>query len=196
MFRKIIFIVFLFSLSLQASNRAIYIIEKVGDVLQFMPAIAAIYSLSIRDYEGLKELAIGFGSTLGVVLISKESLQAISKKYPTQVLFSQRPSGSNFKGFPSGHTASAFSAVGFLQKRYGWKFALPTAILGAFVGYSRIQAQKHTAFQVVAGAMLGFAVSYLAASKYIDPSRHTLSFDMQENLRGDSNYLVQYSHYF
>lgn len=196
MFKRILFIVFLLSLSLQASNKTTRVIEKAGDVLQFVPVIAAVYSLSIKDYEGLKEFAIGLGSTLGLVLVSKQSLQAISKKYPTQVLFSQRPNASNFQGFPSGHTASVFSTAGFLQKRYGWKFALPTAILGAFVGYSRIQAKKHTPFQVVAGAMLGFATSYLAASRYIDPNKHILSFDTKEHPRGTLSYRMHYSYFF
>ncbi|WP_051420616.1 phosphatase PAP2 family protein [Helicobacter pametensis] len=181
---------------LQASNKSVQVVEGIGDMLQFLPAIAAIYALHIKDYEGLKELAIGVGSTLGTVIISKQALHAISKKDPNLVRFAERPNHSNFEGFPSGHTASAFSAVGFLQKRYGWKFGLPTAILATFVGYSRIYARKHTPFQVVAGAMLGFGVSYLVASKYIDPTKHNLSMDTQTDIRGRSQYSIRYSHFF
>lgn len=189
--------VFVFCMSfLHGRNKSVEVIEGIGDFLQFLPAVAAIYALHIKDYEGLKELAIGFGSTLGVVILSKQSLQAISKKNPQLVSFAERPDGSNFEGFPSGHTASAFSAVGFLQKRYGWKFGLPTAILATFVGYSRIQARKHTAFQVVAGAMLGFGISYLVSSKYIDPQKHRISFDASEDVRGRLKHTVSYSHYF
>ena len=56
-----------------------------------------------------------------------------------------------------------------MQKRYGWKFGLPTTILAASVGISRITSQRHTTLQVLAGALLGYGVSYLCAKrlKYI-----------------------------
>lgn len=181
---------------MKAETQIHRIVERTGDIFQFLPLAAAIYALSIRDYEGIKELAIGFGSTMGVVLVSKQALHAISKKDSNLVQFAKRPNGSNFEGFPSGHTASAFSAVGFLQKRYGWKLALPTAILASFVGYSRVLAQKHTPFQVIAGAILGFSASYLASSKYIDPSKHAISFDSTDDIRGRTKYTVRYSYSF
>ncbi|MCE3046514.1 phosphatase PAP2 family protein [Helicobacter sp. faydin-H17] len=192
----VLFSCLFFVQNIKAETQAHRIIERTGDIFQFLPLAAAIYALSIKDYEGIKELAIGFGSTMGAVLISKQVLHAISKRDSNLVQFAKRPNGSNFQGFPSGHTASAFSAVGFLQKRYGWKLALPAAILASFVGYSRILAQKHTPFQVVAGAMLGFSVSYLVSSKYIDPSKHTISFDSTDDIRGRAKYAVRYSYFF
>lgn len=180
-------------LSLQASDQTTRTIETLGDIFQFLPAFGAGYALYTQDYEGLKELAIGLGSTMGVVLISKSLLQTISKKSPDFVYFAKRPNGANFQGFPSGHTASAFSAVGFLQKRYGWKFSLPAVVLATFTGYSRIKAKKHTTLQVLIGAMLGFSLSYLSASKWIDPSKEQISFKIQEEQR---QYTLQYSRFF
>ncbi|WP_300642747.1 hypothetical protein [uncultured Helicobacter sp.] len=94
----------------------------MSDVLQFLPALSASYSLAIKDYEGLKELAIGFGTTIGVTLISKASLNALAKKYPQKLQIALRPNHANYEGFPSGHTSSAFSAAGYMQRRYGWKW--------------------------------------------------------------------------
>lgn len=192
---KISCFAFLFCFSLQASDQSVRTIETLGDIFQFLPAFGAGYALYIKDYEGLKELAIGFGTTMGVVLISKGLLQTISKKSPDFAYFARRPNGANFQGFPSGHTASAFSAVGFLQKRYGWRFSLPVAVLATFTGYSRIKAKKHTTLQVITGAMLGFSISYLSASKWIDPSKEQISFDI-ENTNDQTRYALKYSRMF
>lgn len=187
---KMGYLIFLSCFSLQASDQSIRTIETMGDIFQFLPAFSAGYALYTRDYEGLREFAIGFGTTMGIVLISKGLFQAISKKSPNSIYFAKRPNSANFQGFPSGHTASAFSAAGFLQKRYGWKLSLPAAILATFTGYSRIKAKKHTVFQVIAGAMLGFSTSYLSASKWLDPSKEKISFE------AGKHYRFEYSRFF
>ncbi|MCO8145740.1 phosphatase PAP2 family protein [Rhodovulum tesquicola] len=75
----------------------------------------------------------------------------------------QRPSGGGH-GFPSGHTAAAsFGAtalvMGCLRDSPG---AQALAVLSAgFVGGSRIDAGKHTIWQTLAGAVLGYAVAVL-----------------------------------
>ena len=54
------FFTFLFINSLQAQDKTQKAFEILSDVLQFLPALSASYSLAIKDYEGLNELAIGF----------------------------------------------------------------------------------------------------------------------------------------
>lgn len=182
---------------LSAKDQKTKIIQTIGDILQFMPIVPASYALAIKDYKGLQEYAIGFGSTMGVVLATKLTLDAISKQYPHNVKFAQRPDGSNFQGFPSGHTASAATAAGFMQKRYGWEWGLPLSILAGFTGFSRVYAKRHSTFQVVAGGMLGFTISYLSASKYIDPRKEKISFYQEEgSKRGEQNFVLSYSRKF
>lgn len=182
---------------LGAKDQTTKIIQTLGDIFQFIPIIPASYALAIKDYKGLQEYAIGFGSTMGVVLATKLTLDTISKQYPYNVKFAQRPDGSNFQGFPSGHTASAATAAGFMQKRYGWKWGVPLAILAGFTGFSRVYAKRHSPFQVVAGGMLGFAISYLSASKYIDSNKEKISFYQEEgNKKGEQNFVLSYSRRF
>ncbi|CBG40451.1 phosphatase PAP2 family protein [Helicobacter mustelae] len=137
-----------------------------GDIFQFLPVLAASYSLAIRDYKGLGYLAIGVGSTLVVTYASKLAFAAIAKTHPDWAAISKRPDGTGYNGFPSGHTASAFSAAGFMQRRYGWKLGVPVTILAGLVGISRIYARRHTITQVIAGALLGYGLSYLFARRY------------------------------
>lgn len=143
--------------------------ETWGDVFQFLPVMAGAYALARQDYHGVAQLALGTGSTLAITFASKYTFVGISQANERLAGISQRPNNGSFDGFPSGHTSSAFSAAGFMQKRYGWKFGLPTTILAASVGVSRITSQRHTTLQVLAGALLGYGVSYLCAKrlKYI-----------------------------
>lgn len=71
----------------------------------------------------------------------------------------RRPSGG-YRGFPSGHTASAvFGASSLVHACLEHAPLLKTAIvLGAgFSGASRIEAGRHTIWQVLAGAILALA---------------------------------------
>lgn len=139
-----------------------------GDIFQFLPLAAATYSLVKKDYEGLGQLAIGSGSTLAITYASKLTFSAIGRTHPNAASISKRPDSGSFDGFPSGHTASAFSAAGFMQRRYGWKWGVPTTVLATLVGVSRVVAKRHTITQVISGAILGYGLSYIISSKYID----------------------------
>lgn len=156
-FNHIILIIF-FSSALSAKKVDYF--ELYGDIFQFLPAMAAAYTLIKSDYEGLGYLAISTATTLGATFAMKYSFVGISKKNKRLAKISRRPNGKDFDGFPSGHTSSAFSAAGFIQKRYGSMLGIPTTILASLVGISRITAKKHTTFQVLAGASLGYLVSY------------------------------------
>ncbi|WP_299328176.1 phosphatase PAP2 family protein [uncultured Helicobacter sp.] len=140
--------------------------ETWGDIFQFLPLMVGVYSLAKQDYEGVAQLALGTGSTLAITFISKYTFVGIAQVNERAAGISQRPNNGSFDGFPSGHTSSAFSAAGFMQKRYGWKYGLPTTLLATSVGISRITSERHTALQVITGALLGYGVSYLFAKRY------------------------------
>lgn len=140
--------------------------EIYGDVMQILPLAMMAYSYAIDDMQGVKEQTLGAGVTLLSTHIIKQGFILLADSYPSSARISQRPNNGSFDGFPSGHTSWTFSAVGFSFKRYGWKFGLPTALIATSVGISRIYAQRHTTMQVIAGAILGFGVSYLFVSKY------------------------------
>ncbi|PAF54462.1 hypothetical protein BKH42_00695 [Helicobacter sp. 13S00482-2] len=149
---------------LQARKRGAF--EIYGDIFQFLPVMAAVYTLTQKDYQGLGELAIGSGSVLAATFAMKYSFVGISRNHPNWAKISQRPDDlDSYEGFPSGHTSFAFSAAGFMQRRYGWKWGVPTTVLATLVGISRITSKRHTITQTIAGAILGYGVSYLVTSK-------------------------------
>ena len=143
-----------------------------GDIFAFLPAFAGIYTLVEQDYEGLAYLGIATASTLATAFAIKYSLASLAKSNESIASISRRPDGSGYgskyEGFPSGHTSSAFSAAGFMQRRYGSLWGIPTTMLATLVGVSRITSQKHTIFQVLAGAALGYSMGYFITKRRVD----------------------------
>ncbi|MDO7253215.1 phosphatase PAP2 family protein [Helicobacter cappadocius] len=161
-----LFIFLLVSLISQAQARKRDAFEIYGDIFQFLPLAAAVYTLTQKDYEGLAQLAIGSGSVLATTFAIKYSFVGISRNHPNWAKISQRPDNKDsYEGFPSGHTSFAFSAAGFMQRRYGWQWGVPTTVLATLVGISRITSKRHSVTQVIAGAILGYGVSFLVSSK-------------------------------
>lgn len=66
----------------------------------------------------------------------------------------RRPDGTALS-FPSGHTASSFATATVLQREFGWKVGIPAYVGAAWVGASRLQAERHYLSDVVAGATVG-----------------------------------------
>lgn len=120
-------------------------LEKSGDILHLLiPAAAFGATLVIEDdYQGSWQLVKS-----GVV--SRVAVEGI--KFAVD---KDRPDGSGDDSFPSGHTADSFAAATFIQQRYGWQWAIPAYIGATFVGYSRVESDKHFVEDVLAGAAIG-----------------------------------------
>ncbi|GIU41348.1 phosphoesterase [Shewanella sairae] len=120
-------------------------LEKSGDILHLLIPVAALGGSLIyeEDYQGAWQLA----KTGVVSRIVVEGLKYSIDK--------DRPDGSGNDSFPSGHTADSFAAATFVQQRYGWQWAIPAYIGAAYVGYTRVESDKHHVEDVLAGAAIG-----------------------------------------
>jgi hypothetical protein len=77
----------------------------------------------------------------------------------------ERPDGSNFLSFPSGHTATAFSSAQFMFREYkdtNFWLGLSGYPFAAFTGVYRSLNDKHWVSDVVAGAGIGILSTELA----------------------------------
>jgi membrane-associated phospholipid phosphatase len=83
-----------------------------------------------------------------------------------EIVREERPDHSGMDSFPSSSTASAFAAASSIQVRYGWNYGLPAYSMAAFVGYSRVAADKHHWQDVAAGAVIGWGIGQLVTSGY------------------------------
>jgi len=86
-----------------------------------------------------------------VTLVTAAYATAI--KYPTH---RERPDGSNWQSFPSGHTSNAFAWATVAAHHYGWKLGVPSYAVATLIGISRLEKNAHYLTDVVAGAGLGY----------------------------------------
>ncbi|AZQ11581.1 phosphatase PAP2 family protein [Shewanella khirikhana] len=78
----------------------------------------------------------------------------------------ERPDGSGDDAFPSGHTADTFMAATFIHQRYGWEYGVPAYALASYVGYTRIESDRHEIEDVLAGAAIGVLVGWYFTEPY------------------------------
>lgn len=123
-------------------------LEKSGDIMHLLlPATALGMSLVIEDNENKYQ---GSWQLIKSGVVSRVAVEGL--KFAVD---KDRPDGSGDDSFPSGHTADSFASATFIQQRYGWKWGIPAYIGAAFVGYSRVQSDKHYVEDVLAGAAIG-----------------------------------------
>jgi membrane-associated phospholipid phosphatase len=130
-------------------------IETSGRVLAFgLPAAGGAYALYRGDRQGFFQIGGSVVSAYGVSLLLQ------------QVVREERPDHSGWDSFPSDSTALAFAAASSIQVRYGWDYGLPSYALAAYVGYSRVHADRHDWKDVAAGAVIGWAAGWLLTDPY------------------------------
>ncbi len=85
--------------------------------------------------------------------------------------------GFQYSSFPSGHTTLAFSAAAAISTFYKDKLwiGITSYSLATMVGISRIYDDEHWASDVVAGAVLGYAIGKLVVNKQTKQSHFSFS---------------------
>ncbi len=130
-------------------------VESSGSVLRtLIPAVAYGATFYLHDSDGRMQFYKGFFTNLAVTYALKKS---ISKT---------RPNGADNESFPSGHTSVAFQGAAFIHKRYGWKYAIPAYLSASYVAWSRVESDNHFTVDVVAGAAIGIAGSFIFTRPY------------------------------
>lgn len=129
------------------------------DVTQFVP-LAATWGMRLGGLEGrssshweaLSAHATSYALAMGAV-------------YAGKYIFKRgRPDGSNRLSFPSGHTAFAFTGATILNAEYGSRYPWVSAAgygVATLTGLGRVLNNRHWATDVVTGAGVGIAATYL-----------------------------------
>ena len=80
----------------------------------------------------------------------------------------ERPDSHHHTSFPSGHTTTAFAFASVVGVEHGWRWGVPAYLLAGFVGWSRINDNRHYLHDTLAGATIGLSTGlgiYLAREK-------------------------------
>jgi membrane-associated phospholipid phosphatase len=75
----------------------------------------------------------------------------------------KRPNGGPYS-FPSGHEAFVMGGAAFLGERYGWKWGAPAFLAATYVGYVRVNEDKHHWRDVIASGALSYGVALLTVT--------------------------------
>lgn len=119
------------------------------DFVQFLP-LAMDLSLGALGAEcenrfGRRtvEAAIAYAASTALVWTGKFTVRSL------------RPNEKNYRSFPSGHTAVAFTGAELVRLEYGWDWGLGAYAVAATIGGMRIWRNWHWLSDVVAGAGIG-----------------------------------------
>jgi membrane-associated phospholipid phosphatase len=149
----------------------------IDDYSQWAPA-GAVYGLNMLGVKGkhnLLDRSIIFGTSLVFMEISVLGIK--------QLTHIQRPDGTAFNAFPSGHTATAFACAEFLYQEYKdvsvW-YGIAGYTIAAGTGFMRMYNNRHWLTDVVAGA--GFGILSTKMAYWVFPKIKKLFFhNMQVN---------------
>ena len=83
-----------------------------------------------------------------------------------ELISKERPNGKDDDSFPSGHTSVAFQGAAFIHKRYGLKYGAVAYLGAAYVGWRRVETDNHYTSDVIAGAAIGIASSFIFTKPY------------------------------
>lgn len=134
--------------------------EKAGDILQVaIPAAGLSLALAKDDTDGVKQ----WGKTMATDLVATYGL-----KYAfNHTALGKRPNGGQHS-FPSGHTSAACAGATFIGQRYGWEYGAGAMIPAAYVGWTRVHANKHHTRDVLVGCAVGVASGLLMTTPLDD----------------------------
>ena len=120
------------------------------DIIQIALPVSA-FALTII-WQDKQKPTLQFIKTMGVSFVITHSLKRIINK--------ERPNGGDYS-FPSGHTSAAFTGAAFIERKYGFKYGIPSYLLASYVGWTRIQANKHDKWDVLGGVVIGIGSAYI-----------------------------------
>ena len=131
----------------------------IDDFSQYAPALSVygLNALGIKGKHNFKDRTILLGTSYLIMSASVLSLKSITKV--------ERPDGSAFNSFPSGHTATAFAGAEFLWQEYkdvSILYGISGYIIATGTGAFRIYNDRHWLTDVLAGAGIGILSTKIA----------------------------------
>jgi len=130
----------------QTLNIILQFITYLGSGYVVVPFFTLLFI--IKDRSNIFRLWLAFAITL---LISY-FLKALVAR--------ERPSGDDFRSFPSGHTISVFTALPFAFK-YGIRFGYAWIVFAFLILFTRIYLNQHYLTDVASSLLIGYTISEL-----------------------------------
>jgi len=132
---------------------------KIDNYLQCSPVFAVYFlnAVGVKGKNNFKDRTIVLALSTIIASGFVTSIKSISHV--------QRPDGSSYNSFPSGHTAAAFAGAEFLRMEYKevspW-YGITGYVVAAATGALRVYNNRHWLSDVIAGAGFGILSTKLA----------------------------------
>lgn len=154
-------------------------VQAAGNIiLVALPAATFTSTLILKDRKGTWQFTKSFFFNEAVTFGLKIALNK------------PRPYHNGDNAFPSGHTSTTFQSASFIHRRYGFKYSIPAYFLAGFTAFSRINAQKHDGYDILAGAVVGIGSTLLFTTPY-EQEHMQLTFSSYND-----NYLLGFKYRF
>ncbi len=138
-------------------------VHHLDNYLQYAPGLL-VYGLNIAGIKGKNNFV-----DRTVIYAMANAIMGATVTITKNATHELRPDGTNYKSFPSGHTATAFAAAEFMRREYQdvsvWYGVAGYAIATA-TGYMRMSNDRHWLGDVMAGAGVGILSTELAYYLY------------------------------
>jgi membrane-associated phospholipid phosphatase len=126
-----------------------------------LPLTAGAITIYKRDWTGTAQLAATTVLTVGTAYAIKHLVKEC-RPFATPCSHG----GNNWDSFPSDTSALAFAPAEFLRERYGWQYGLPAYAAAGFVGWSRVDAEKHHWYDVAASVGISLLYNEIITTRY------------------------------
>lgn len=148
----------------------------VDDFSQYAPA-ASVYALNAMGIKGKNNL-----KDRSIILATSYLLMSTSVFALKNITHVERPDGSAFNSFPSGHTANAFAGAEFMYQEYKdvsvW-YGISGYLVATGTGLFRMYNNRHWLTDVAAGA--GIGILSTKAAYWLYPYVKNAFFNKKEN---------------
>lgn len=137
---------------------------RIDDVSLILPA-ATVYALDLCGVKGRNSIA-----DQTIILGTAFVLMGVTVEGTKLAVNACRPDGSDYKSFPSGHTAIAFMGAEFLRREYAhvspW-IGVGGYAVAALTGFMRLYNNRHWLTDVIGGA--GYGILCAQAAYWLYP---------------------------
>ncbi len=136
--------------------------EKAGKAVAVaLPLVAGGITVWKKDWTGTAQLVVSTALTVGTAYGLK---QVVKECRPFAEPCTKH--GGGWNSFPSDTAAVAFAPAQFLWQRYGWEYGVPAYAAATFVGWSRVDAQKHHWWDVATSFGISLIYNEFITTRY------------------------------
>ena len=162
--------------------------------LTLVPAMAQRNTGYYEDYVQYVPLVLDLGLDLaGVNSVDgyPDILIATATSYLSEIILvngfkllikEQRPNGTAYNSFPSGHTATAFTGAELVRMEYGWGWGMAAYAAATAVAYGRVAHECHWWWDTAAGALIGIASAQIGYNT-VRPVKRLFGIEMPQDAK-------------